>query len=119
MPSFSGTAGPALPAGPPSGSAAISSGSTLSGVASSAAAAKAAPPMPARLLTPIEKYPKGLPDWFVQKDVHHNGQITMAEYTTNWTAEKVKEFNHYDLNGDGIITAAEVLKVEKSTSGSR
>ena len=58
--------------------------------------------------------PKGLPDWFLEKDIHHNGQITMAEYTTNWTPEKVKEFARYDLNNDGIITAEECLKVLSS-----
>jgi Ca2+-binding EF-hand superfamily protein len=43
----------------------------------------------------------------------------MAEYTTNWTPEKVEKFKRYDLNGDGIITADECLKVVKGTSGSR
>ncbi len=87
--------------------------------ATSAAAAKPAARMPARYLTPAEKLPKGLPSWFLDKDVHHNGQITMAEYTTNWTLQKVAEFKRYDLNGDGIITADECLKVEKGTSALR
>ncbi len=45
------------------------------------------------------------------------GQITMAEYSDTWTADTVKEFQKYDLNHDGIITADEVLKVEGHHSG--
>ena len=65
-----------------------------------------------RFLTPAERLPRGLPAWFLAKDVHGNGQITMAEFATEWTPETAAEFNRYDLNHDGIITAAEVLKVE-------
>ena len=44
----------------------------------------------------------------------------MAQYATDWTPQKVQEFNRYDLNGDnGIITADEVLKVTKSTASSK
>jgi hypothetical protein len=56
--------------------------------------------------------PKGLPDWFLKK-ADADGQITMAEYTDRWTPEALAEFQKYDLNHDGIITAAEVLKAEK------
>ncbi len=54
----------------------------------------------------------GVPDWFLQK-ASVDGQVTMARYADSWTAEKVKEFEKYDLNHDGVITADEVLKVEK------
>ena len=54
----------------------------------------------------------GLPDWFLAK-ADADGQITMAEFTDHWTAEALAKFNKYDLNHDGIITAAECLKVEK------
>ena len=63
--------------------------------------------------------PKGLPDWFLEKDVNGNGQITMAEFTDTWTPEKLAEFARYDLNHDGIITAAECLKVEKAKASSK
>jgi Ca2+-binding EF-hand superfamily protein len=80
----------------------------------SAAVPAAAPTKPrsGRFLTPTERLPKGLPAWFLAKDVHGNGQITMAEFASEWTSETAAEFNRYDLNHDGIITAAEVLKVE-------
>jgi hypothetical protein len=82
------------------------------GPAAAVPAAAATKPRSGRFLTPTERLPKGLPAWFLAKDVHGNGQITMAEYATEWTPETAAEFNRYDLNHDGIITAAEVLKVE-------
>ena len=81
--------------------------------------AKPAPRKPGRFLTARERLPKGLPDWFLEKDVNGDGQITMAEFTDNWTPEKLAEFARYDLNHDGIITAAECLKVEKAKAGSK
>jgi Ca2+-binding EF-hand superfamily protein len=81
--------------------------------------AKSVPRKPSRFLTARERLPKGLPDWFLEKDVNGDGQITMAEFTDTWTAEKVAEFDRYDLNHDGIITAAECLKVEKAKAGSK
>ncbi len=62
--------------------------------------------------------PKGLPDWFLAK-ANADGQITMAEFTTNWTPDEVARFARYDLNHDGIITAAECLKVEKGVAAPR
>jgi Ca2+-binding EF-hand superfamily protein len=35
----------------------------------------------------------------------------MHEYSTSWSEETVRKFSSYDLNGDGIITAEECLKV--------
>ena len=43
----------------------------------------------------------------------------MAEFTTDWTPAEVERFNRYDLNGDGIITAAECLKVEKASPSAK
>ena len=82
----------------------------------SAADAKSVPRKPAHFPTSRERLPKGLPDWFLEKDVNGEGQITMAAFTTNWTPAEVERFNKYDLNHDGIITAAECLKVEKASS---
>ena len=62
------------------------------------------------------RQPKGLPDWFLAKE-DADGQITMAEYTERWTPDALAEFQKYDLNHDGIITAAEVLKVQKGRGG--
>ena len=66
--------------------------------------------------TAAQHLPKGLPDWFLKK-ADADGQITMAEFTDRWTPELVAEFEKYDLNHDGIITAAEVLKGAKPRGG--
>lgn len=114
-PSQVSAASPAL-----SSSAALSpAASSPSPAASSPADAKLAPRKPGRFLTARERLPKGLPDWFLEKDMHGDGQITMAEFTDNWTPDKVAEFARYDLNHDGIITAAECLKVEKAKASGK
>lgn len=66
-----------------------------------------------RFRTAKERLPDGLPEWFRRLDADGDGQVTMAEYAQEWTPDKLAEFNRYDLNHDGIITAAECLKAEK------
>ncbi len=63
-----------------------------------------------RFLSPVERLPRGLPDWFIRNDRDGDGQIMMHEFSTTWSAAKVAEFNDYDLNGDGIITPQECLE---------
>ena len=59
-----------------------------------------------------------MPDWFIQK-ADADGQISMAEFTSQWTPEKVREFESYDRNHDGFITAAECLQTEKEKQSAR
>jgi hypothetical protein len=66
-----------------------------------------------RLRTAAERLPKGLPDWFTNRDKDQDGQVPMAEYAQLWSNRMAEEFEKYDLNGDGIITAAEALAFEK------
>jgi hypothetical protein len=73
-------------------------------------------PKSGRFLTPKERLAKGLPDWFAEKDADGDGQVSMAEYAGEWTPEAVAEFNRFDLNHDGIVTAAECLR---ATEGPR
>jgi hypothetical protein len=94
-----------VPPGPTTGREGVSKG------APSTAEAKPAVPKLTPFRTPIERRPKGLPQWFIDMDKNGDGQITMAQYATTWTPAVLAEFNKYDLNHDGIITAAEVLKV--------
>jgi hypothetical protein len=68
-----------------------------------------------RFLTAAERLPEGLPDWFTEKDEDGDGQVSMAEFATDWTPQKAAEFARYDLNGDGLITAQECLKVVKAS----
>jgi Ca2+-binding EF-hand superfamily protein len=65
-----------------------------------------------RILSPQERLPDGLPDWFLRSDTDGDGQISMSEFAHTWTAEKAREFARYDLNGDGIITPKECLQTK-------
>ncbi len=66
-----------------------------------------------RVLTPTERLPEGLPDWFARQDANGDGQVTMAEYSSTWTDSKAAEFTRLDPNGDGVITPTECLASEK------
>jgi Ca2+-binding EF-hand superfamily protein len=55
------------------------------------------------------KLPEGLPGWFAEKDVDSDQQISMAEFSKSWTDSLVAEFQGFDLNGDGFVTAQECL----------
>jgi hypothetical protein len=66
-----------------------------------------------RSLSPLERLPKGLPSWFLRLDVDADGQVTMAEFSRDWTPETADQFDRYDLNHDGVITPEECLKVER------
>jgi hypothetical protein len=68
---------------------------------------------PNRFLTPTERLPEGLPSWFSRNDRNADGQISMAEYSTSWSESQLREFNRYDVNGDGMVTPAECLAVER------
>ena len=81
-------------------------------------AAKAVVKKPMRFLTAKERLPKGLPDWFADRDADGDGQVTMAEFAERWTPDTAREFDHYDRNHDGVVTAAECLKAGKGR-GSR
>jgi hypothetical protein len=63
-----------------------------------------------RFLSPHERLPEGLPDWFVRKDADLDGQVSMAEFSTVWSWGKLEEFTRLDLNGDGFIVPKECLR---------
>jgi hypothetical protein len=78
-------------------------------------------PKPYRLLTPTERLPEGLPDWFAAKDTNADGQVAMAEFESPgyWTAVAVAQFARYDPNHDGMITPGECLvALEQPEEGS-
>jgi Ca2+-binding EF-hand superfamily protein len=61
--------------------------------------------------------PEGLPGFFTDKDRNQDGQVTMAEFSSEWNDEIVAEFFKSDLNNDGSITAAEAIRaVEQGVS---
>lgn len=67
-----------------------------------------------RALSPIERLPKEIPDWFLRADENADGQVAMSEYSSSWSDEKAAEFAALDLNGDGIITPKECLRAGSS-----
>lgn len=72
------------------------------------------PPRPAyRFLSAIERLPPGLPDWFARKDTNEDGQVSMAEFSSQWTEKEVREFSQLDLDNDGLITPEECLKAAR------
>ena len=92
-----------------------SGGSGLGASASSSSAARDSSQRKSyRFLSAKERLPAGLPEWFARKDADGDGQVTMAEYSREWSEEAAEEFAKYDLNGDGVITPAECIK---ATSG--
>jgi hypothetical protein len=51
---------------------------------------------------------EGTPRFFVDRDLNRDGQISMSEYTSDWSDSMVAEFYNWDSNRDGVITAREV-----------
>lgn len=60
-----------------------------------------------RFLTPGERMPAGLPDWFLRSDTNGDGQVSMAEFSSTWDDAKAAEFTRWDRNGDGLVTTRE------------
>ena len=55
------------------------------------------------------KLPDGVPGFFSDKDANKDGQVTMAEFATEWSDSTLAEYFKSDLNSDGVITVEEVL----------
>jgi hypothetical protein len=71
------------------------------------------PRRPKRFHLPPSRIPPGLPDWFLSRDADGDGQLTLSEYASGGTATAQLEFSRFDLNGDGVLTPQEYLKVNK------
>ncbi len=64
---------------------------------------------------PRAKLPTGLPEWFVQRDVDGDGQLSLAEFAPSSGRLETAEFLRYDADRDGMITAKECLQSSKSS----
>ena len=54
-----------------------------------------------------KRLPAGLPDWFFERDKDGDGQLTQSEFSTTGVTSEVAEFEKYDANRDGVLTAKE------------
>jgi hypothetical protein len=52
--------------------------------------------------------PKDLPEWFDKYDIDKDGQIALWEWRK--AGEDIAKFQEMDLNGDGLVTADELLR---------
>jgi hypothetical protein len=52
----------------------------------------------------------GTPGWFVERDADGDAQLTLSEFSPRLRATEVAEFKRYDINGDGLLTAAELAR---------
>ncbi len=59
----------------------------------------------------------GLPGWFYELDENRDGQVAMAEFSIDWTSERLEEFQLLDTNSDGLLTSAEVVRSKALVGG--
>ncbi|MEE8451964.1 MAG: hypothetical protein V3R99_08615 [Thermoguttaceae bacterium] len=72
-----------------------------------------------QFFVPRSRLPAGLPDWFLQRDTDGDGQLTIAEFAAEGSKTQFDQFALYDLNSDGVMTAAEYMRATKTTTGNK
>ncbi len=72
----------------------------------------------AKFYVPSKRLPAGLPAWFLARDEDGDGQLSLSEFAPKPTPADLRDFEQYDLNGDGLITAKECLRALKSMKAS-
>lgn len=60
--------------------------------------------------TAHEFLPEGIPDWFIANDKNMDGNLSMSEWSSHWTNQLADEFDWWDGNKDGVVTAEECLQ---------
>lgn len=60
---------------------------------------------------------QGIPGWFYELDSDRDGQVSMVEFTDDWTDQKIDEFAMLDANEDGLITTNEILQSKTMMGG--
>jgi len=73
-------------------------------------------------LEPIQKevgeLTEGVPGWFFELDANDDGQVSMSEFASEWTNEKMAEFQAFDLNQDALLTMDEITRSKTLMGGS-
>jgi len=59
---------------------------------------------------------KDLPEWFVLDDRDKDGQVSMSEFSKTWSDSVVAEYEKFDPDNDGYITAREAVAANKNGS---
>lgn len=77
------------------------------GVASRQRSSNARPEKTYRYVSPYERLPADIPDWFREKDQDRDGQIAMREFASKWSQSQVERFRNQDHNGDGFLSPQE------------
>jgi Ca2+-binding EF-hand superfamily protein len=53
---------------------------------------------------------EGVPGFFTDKDTNKDGQLTMAEFASEWSDDLIAEFADYDFDSDGVIQSSEAVR---------
>ena len=109
---------PAEPAGSPAGvSAGEKSGNDSASEPRETGSSPGRPPQgKAKFYVAPARRPQGLPDWFTARDLDGDGQLTLGEFAPDGGRAAVEQFQRYDLNHDGLLTAEEVLQAGKANN---
>lgn len=67
-----------------------------------------------RFLSAHERLPSGIPEWFIEKDADKDGQVKMAEFSSQWSEAIVADYMKYDPNFDGFITPSECMQATEA-----
>ncbi|TWT50584.1 EF hand [Rubripirellula amarantea] len=60
---------------------------------------------------------KGLPSWFFERDLNGDGQVSMTEFTEEWSDEIMAQFLSWDTNEDGLLTETEMIASKAIVGG--
>jgi subtilisin-like proprotein convertase family protein len=61
---------------------------------------------------------EGIPGWFYELDANRDRQVSLSEFTVDWSEQKMQEFATLDLNSDGLLTSEEVANSQRMMGGS-
>ena len=61
---------------------------------------------------------EGIPGWFYEFDQNRDRQVSLSEFTVDWSEQKIREFASLDLNSDGFLTSEEVASSQRMMGGS-